>query len=354
MGTSVPLENLSTGVPLAMGITSGAWTWTVGNDTLVGFEPVLPPLDSNTVNAGPQTNAILPVTLTIVHPESGCSDETDATIVVLGNPVASFIATPDALFEEPYTTNLIDLNQVAAGGATLWSVSGGGELDEAAGTVTWPVNTHGVQTITVVLDNNGCTDTFSQEVLLVPPPPFISFEGDTTSCAPLQASFDPSIISVVDSVVWSFGQGTTRVVQDQPEDPIGFNYFEPGTYTVGVTAYGPGGTAISETQTVVVLDQVNAGFSIFPAECVEVGDVVEFTPNFNYDGAVYSWQSGDGTELESPEGGIVTHTYNEAGSPTITLTIENALCTDSTSRVGCIIEFQGCLLYTSPSPRDPE
>ena len=341
MGTSVPLENLSTGVPLAMGIASGAWTWTVGNDTLVGFEPALPPLDSTTVNAGPQTNAILPVTLTIVHPESGCSDETDATIVVLGNPVASFIATPDALFEEPYTTNLIDLNQVAAGGATLWSVSGGGELDEATGSVTWPVNTHGIQTITVVLDNNGCTDTFSQEVLLVPPPPFISFVGDTTSCAPLQASFDPSIIGVVDSVVWSFGQGITRVVQDQPEDPIGFGYFEPGTYTVGVTAYGPGGTAVAETQTVVVLDQVNAGFSIFPAECVEVGDVVEFTPNFNYDGAVYSWQFGDGSELESPEGAIVTHTYTESGSPIITLTIQNALCSDSTSRVGCIIEFQG-------------
>ncbi|MEC7113471.1 MAG: hypothetical protein VXW79_00780, partial [Bacteroidota bacterium] len=234
MGTSVPLENLSTGVPLAMGIASGAWTWTVGNDTLVGFEPVLPPLDSTTVNAGPQTNAVLPISLTIVHPESGCTDETEANIVVLGNPVASFIATPDILFEEPYTTNLIDLNQVATGGAALWSVSGGGEFNESEATVTWPVNTHGIQTITVVLDNSGCTDTFSQEVLLIPPAPAISFEGDTTSCAPLQASFAPSIIGVVDSVVWTFGQGTSRVVQDQPSDPISFGYFEPGTYTVGV------------------------------------------------------------------------------------------------------------------------
>ena len=341
MGTSVPLENLSTGVPLDLGAASGAWTWTVGSDTLVGFEPTLPPLDSATVNAGPQTNAVLAVSMTIVHPESGCSDATETSIVVLGNPLASFIATPDALFEEPYTTNIVDMNQVAAGGATLWSVSGNGSFDEASGTVNWPVDTHGIQTITVVLDNNGCTDTFSQEVLLVPPPPTISFEGDTTSCAPLQANFNPTLVGVVDSVVWTFGQGAVRVVQDQPGNPIGFGYFEPGTYTVGATAYGPGGMAVAETQTVIVLDQVNAGFSIFPAECVEVGDVVELTPNFNYEDAAYSWQFGDGTEIESPGADIVTHTYTEAGSPTITLTIENALCTDSTSRVACVIEFQG-------------
>ena len=341
MGNSVPLENLSTGVPLAMGVASGAWHWTVGSDTLVGFEPVLPPLDSTVVNAGPQTNAILPVTLTIVHPESGCTDETSASVVVLGNPLASFLATPDALFDAPYTTNLVDMNQVASGGTTTWTVSGGGTLDASTGTVNWPVNTHGVQTITVVLDNFGCSDSFSQDVLLVPPPPAISFTGDTTSCAPLQASFDPTIIGVVDSVVWNFGQGAVRVVQDQPQDPISFGYFEPGTYTVGVTAYGPGGNAVAETQTVLVLDQVNAGFSIFPAECVEVGDVVELTPNFNYGDAVYSWQFGDGTEVETPEGSIVTHTYSEASSPVITLTIQNALCTDSTSRTGCVIAFEG-------------
>ena len=293
------------------------------------------------VTAGPQTNAILPVTLTIVHPESGCTDETSASVVVLGNPLASFIATPDALFDAPYTTNLVDMNQVASGGTTTWTVSGGGTLDASTGTVSWPVNTHGIQTISVVLDNFGCSDAFSQDVLLVPPPPAISFTGDTTSCAPLQASFDPTIIGVVDSVVWTFGQGAVRVVQDQPEDPISFGYFEPGTYTVGVTAYGPGGNDVAETQTVVVLDQVNAGFSIFPAECVEVGDVVELTPNFYYEDAVYSWQFGDGAEVETPEGDIVTHTYSEASSPVITLTIQNALCIDSTSRTGCVIAFEG-------------
>jgi len=80
---------------------------------------------------------------------------------------------------------------------------------------------------------------------------------------------------------------------------------------------------------------------MFPAECVQVGDIVEFSPNFNYADAIYVWSFGDGNTQSIPEGSIVTHTYSEAGVPSIGLTIENELCTDSTIRTGCIIEFQG-------------
>ena len=64
-------------------------------------------------------------------------------------------------------------------------------------------------------------------------------------------------------------------------------------------------------------------------------------PNFSYDDAIYTWKFGDGTEEVSPNGTIVTHTYEEAGSPVVTLVVENALCTDSTSWTACIIEFEG-------------
>lgn len=74
---------------------------------------------------------------------------------------------------------------------------------------------------------------------------------------------------------------------------------------------------------------------------MEVGDVIELTPNFDYGDAIYTWNFGDGSEFESPDGSIVTHTYSAAGDPNITLAIENALCTDSTDRTTCVIEFQG-------------
>ena len=341
LGDVLALDNQSTGVPLDLGTAFGSWTWTVAGDTLVGFEPILPPTDTGMVDAGPQSNAILPITLSIVHPESGCTDAVNADLVVLGTPAASFIATPDLLLEAPYTTNVVDLNQLPIGATATWNVTGEGVYDAATGSVTWPDEAWGTHTIAVALDNFGCGDTFAQDVLLIPPPPSIEFEGDTTSCAPLQAAFTPDITGVVDSVVWTFGNGTTRTVTDQVDDPIGYGYFDPGTFTVGVTAYGPGGNAVAETHTVVVLDQVNAGFSMFPTECVEVGDVIEFTPNLSYEDAIYTWTFGDGAEQVLPVGDIVTHTYEGAGSLLVNLTIENALCTDSTQRTACIIEFQG-------------
>lgn len=161
------------------------------------------------------------------------------------------------------------------------------------------------------------------------------------SCAPLQAVFHAFPESAVDSLIWNFGQGTSRTVTELLDEPVGFNYYEPGTYEVWVTAHGPGGVAVSETHTVVVLEQVNAGFTMFPDECVEVGDVLELTPNFNYPDAVYTWSFGDGSSTSVPEGSIITHTYTESGDPSISLTIENALCADSTMRSTCVIEFQG-------------
>lgn len=341
LGEVIPLENLSTGIPLGVGVAGGAWTWTIGNDTLVGFEPTGPVADADLLGSDPLSNALLSIHLDVVHPENGCSDATSAQVVVLGQPAASFMLTPDVVFEAPYITNLIDLNQAPAGTTTSWTVEAGGDLDPDAGTISWSDDAYGTHVVEVTLDNHGCSDAFAAAITLIPPPPSVSFVGDTTSCAPLQAVFQAQPESAVDSLVWSFGEGTMRTVTSLMDEPIGFSYYEPGTYEVWVTAYGPGGTAISEPHTVIVLEQVNAGFTIFPAECVEVGDIVELTPNFNYDDAIYTWSFGDGSSIDSPEAGIATHTYTESGDPSITLTITNALCSDSTTRSTCVIEFEG-------------
>ena len=153
------------------------------------------------------------------------------------------------MLEAPYTTNIVDLNQMPTGATASWTVTGEGAYDPSEGTVIWPDDAWGVHTVTATLDNFGCTDSFAQDVLLVPPPPTIEFEGDTTSCAPLQASFTPLLTGVVDSLVWTFGNGAARTVTELIEEPIGYAYYDPGTFTVGVTAYGPGGQAVAEVHT---------------------------------------------------------------------------------------------------------
>ena len=341
LGEQVTLQNLSTGIPMDIGAAGGAWTWILGADTIVGFEPIAPFADTTLVGTDPLSNGILPISLNVIHPENGCTDQTSGQIVILGLPQASFILTPDVVFEAPYITNIIDMNQGPVGTTASWNVEGDGNIDFNDGTVSWPDNGYGTHVVEVTLDNHGCSDTYATAVTLVPPAPAVNFEGDTMSCAPLQAVFHAFPESAVDSLIWNFGQGTSRTVTELLDEPVGFNYYEPGTYEVWVTAHGPGGVAVSETHTVVVLEQVNAGFTMFPDECVEVGDVLELTPNFNYPDAVYTWSFGDGSSTSVPEGSIITHTYTESGDPSISLTIENALCADSTMRSTCVIEFQG-------------
>lgn len=340
-GEIVSLENLSTGIPLDLGTAGGAWIWTIGNDTLIGFEPTGPLAGDDLLGNDPVSNALLNVSLNVIHPENGCQDQVNGQVLVLGQPEASFMLTPDVIYDPPFVTNLIDMNQGAAGTAITWDAEAEGLVDLTNGTISWSDDAYGTHLVEVTLDNYGCSDSYAAAITLIPPAPGVSFEGDTTSCAPLQAVFIATPESAVDSLVWSFGEGTTRVVRDNLSDPIGFGYFEPGTYEVWVTAYGPGGTATSEPHTVIVLDQVNAGFTMFPAECVETGDILELTPNFAYDDAVYIWNFGDGSSTEVPDGGIITHTYTESGDPEITLTVQNALCTDSTVRSTCVIEFEG-------------
>lgn len=101
MGTYFNLNNLSTGVPLALGTASGAWTWTLAGDTLVGFEPSAPPAGPALLGTDPTSNALLEVTLQVVHPENGCSDQTSASIVVLGQPEASFMLTRTSFTNRP-------------------------------------------------------------------------------------------------------------------------------------------------------------------------------------------------------------------------------------------------------------
>ena len=341
LGEALELVNLSTGVPLDLGTAGNAWTWVLANDTVVGFEPTAPSIDTALLSSDALSNALLDITLNVVHPENGCSDMASTQVIVLGQPQASFILTPDVVFEAPYITNVIDMSQGPAGMTTTWQAEGEGEIDLTAGSIVWDDDAYGTHMVEVTLDNFGCSDTYAAAITLVPPPPAVSFEGDTTSCAPLQAVFTAIPESAVDSLVWSFGEGTTRTETENLTESVGFNYYEPGTYEVWITAYGPGGSAVSESHTVEVLEQVNAGFTMFPDECIEVGDILEFTPNFAYDDATYTWHFGDGATVSSPEGGIVTHTYLSSGDPSITLVIENTLCADSTERSTCVIEFQG-------------
>lgn len=333
-GEVVDLANLSVGIEEAVGIAAGAWTWTIDGVDMVAFEPL-----GVVLEAAGTANEVVDFELIAVHPETGCSDIATGQVVVLGTPAPAFLINPDVVVAPDFDADLVDLSVAAAGSTADWTVSSGGDV--AGGVVSWSDDVWGEQSVTLILSNGGCTSAVTETVLLIPLPPLVQLAGDTTGCAPLQGVFSASVEGVVDSVVWDFGDGMTRVVNGSFGLDVLQGYFAPGEYVVTATAYGPGGYGISENVWVDVMLQVNAGFTVFPTVCLEAGESAEFTPYINYPSATYAWDFGDGAVDFTTGGMPVAHSFDAPGSPTVQLVVEQGVCSDSTWVTLCVEDLIG-------------
>ena len=117
-----------------------------------------------------------------------------------------------------------------------------------------------------------------------------------------------------------FGDGTTPVRGDLPQDPVGHTYDKVGTYVVRL-AVSDGKLSTVKTATVVVgLDEplaVDAGDD----QVAVVGAAVHFDGSNSRPAAgidAYHWTFGDGA---AADGAAADHSYAAAGSYTATLTV---------------------------------
>jgi PKD repeat protein len=139
------------------------------------------------------------------------------------------------------------------------------------------------------------------------------------------ATFDASNSSgnaTVASYEWSFGDGS-----DATGEIATHAYADPGNYTVGLTVTGPNGTTANASSEVVV-----AAANATNATLRTGSDAANTTANLTFTGSDaaatvngtverYEWAFGDGT---TATGASPTHTYDEPGTYTVTLTMVTA------------------------------
>ncbi|MCP4358567.1 MAG: PKD domain-containing protein, partial [Chloroflexi bacterium] len=112
---------------------------------------------------------------------------------------------------------------------------------------------------------------------------------------------------------WDFGDGVGSSTAVSPT----YTYASIGTYTVVLTATGPGGTDVVTGTHVVAPMAVNAAFSSNTP--VTLGDTSVFTNMTTGTGPItYTWDFGDGVGTSTDTN--PTYTYTSAGTYTITLT----------------------------------
>jgi PKD repeat protein len=122
--------------------------------------------------------------------------------------------------------------------------------DGQTSTLASPSHTYvnsGTYTVSLTATGPGGTDTETKTNYITvtePPPPVANFSGSPTSgVKPLTVQFADASTGQITSRSWNFGDGQTSTLTNPSH-----TYVNSGTYTVSLTATGPGGTD-TETKT---------------------------------------------------------------------------------------------------------
>lgn len=253
----------------------------------------------------------------------GCGDTLVFDIPVLGQPQAAFVAAPTSQQFPESTVEIVNLSTANSTALYTWIWGDGNttETTDPNAPENYTYDTWGEFPITLVVGSQICGDTATQTVIIEPPLPIASFEGEGKGCQPLVVEFT-STSEYAESHVWDFGDGTSSNMSN----PV-HTYYQQGQFNVTLTVTGPGGDQDIEIKTGVaeVHPRAEAYFTVNPP-VITVPDQVFFL-NLSTNASIYEWDFGDGqySDEYSPY-----HFYETLGWHGVTLIANNEFnCPDT-------------------------
>jgi gliding motility-associated-like protein len=304
----------------------------------------------NRSNAGPQDVDVTLVTTNVANCQS--TPTTNSVTVPQGNSLTvSFTALPTVQTLPNATVTLT--NNTTPGPWTYEWDFGDGTTSTDPNVPSHTYLTSGTYVITLTVKDNDCEVSQSTSVTINPIPPIVDFSYlPPSGCAPLTVTFtnlsqfaDPS------TYLWSFGDGGTS----QAANPT-YTYFNPGVYTVSLSASNSSGVVVTETKANIItaLEAPIAQFAVYPQVLDIPGDIL-YTNNKSIDADTYYWDFGDGATSTSFE---PQHKYTEEGEYEIFLVAYNDNGCLDTARLAAPVKtvLSGQLLIPNafkPNPGGP-
>jgi len=294
-GRQVNFVDKSTGSPTS-------WLWDFGDgDTSTERNPI------HVYGAAQQYTVML-----TVSNAAGSNSASDVVkIEADAPPVAKFTATVDGK-----QVNFVDQS---TGNPTRWSWDFG---DGASSSAQNPIHTYavaGTYTVTLTVINDAGFNETSQAVKIEAAPPVAKFKcqvtGMNATCAD-QSTGNPT------SWLWEFGDGDTSTEQN----PV-HSYSVAGDYTVKLTVTNADGSnSASDVVKIEAGEEPTADFAF-----TVNGNTVNFVDRSTGEPTNWAWNFGDNTPTSRQQNPI--HTYENAGSYTVRLTVSNANGSDNIAYV---------------------
>jgi len=287
---------------------------------------------SNTYqNAGSYT-----VSLTVTGPEgSNTKTMEDYIQVTSAAPVANFTATPRN-GNLPLT---VQFTGTSTGNITsrVWDFGDGTTSMERSTSHTYQKAGSYTVSLTVTGPGGSNTKTMGGFIQVTPPAPVADFTATPRSGkSPLVVQFTDTSTGNITSRLWNFGNGKTSTEQNPNH-----TYQNAGSYTVSLTVTGPGGSSTKTTEGYIQATPP-APVANFTAKTRSGTSpvVVQFTDTSTGNITSRLWNFGDGTTSTEQN---PSHTYQKAGSYTVSLTVTGPGGSNTKT-------MEGYIQVTSPGP----
>lgn len=301
--------------------TSFTDSTTVSSGTIINWLWDFGDGNTGTPTPDPSHTYTTPGTYTVillVTSSEGCSDTVSKTVIVNGNPTASFNSNNVCLRD---TMAFTDSSSVPAPSSItnyVWRW-GDNSTNGATQNPSHLYSNEGQHSVTLVTTTNkGCKDSITKSVTVFGIPVSAYTANDkclSDSILFLNSSTNPPT-GTIESWTWNFGDGT-------PADTINWStnhlYSAAGTYTVTLITYSSLlGCSDTITDSVTVFPMPNANFNVNEV-CQNATTIFTDTSTVT-SGAItnWSWTFGDGSPASTIQN--PTHIYTNYGVYNVSLT----------------------------------
>lgn len=303
--------------------TPTVWVWSFGDG---GYSTSQNPTHTYS-SAGTYS-----VSLTVTNAD-GTTNITRSSYIAVSAPVVPVpIITANVVSgSAPLTVQFMD-NSTHSPTAWAWTFGDGGWSTSQNPVHTYTSNGTFDVSLTATNEGGSNSTTKSGYITVSTTAPVASFKADVTKgTVPFAVQFTDTSTNTPTSWHWYFGDGSESTAQN-PE----YTYKNFGTYDVTLIATNSGGSyTTTKSGFITVAVAVAAPVASFKADNTSGAYPfkVKFTDKSSNSPTSWTWDFGDGSQSTSMN---PSHTYADAGTYDVTLTVKNDGGTDTETQTGYI------------------